>query len=171
MKKTTRFALMIAALSAFTLSFTSCEPENGPENDSQYADRTYGNEAVASCESLINQLNAATKKIVGSRLTDKQAETLKVAVENDVQNVIIPTYTRLADAAVALQKALGDLSAKDIKQSDIDAACAAFKEARAWWEKSEAFLGGAASDFDIDPTIDSWPLNRDLLLSYFQTGK
>lgn len=62
MKKTTRFALMIAALSAFTLSFTSCEPENGPENDSQYADRTYGNEAVASCESLINQLNAATKK-------------------------------------------------------------------------------------------------------------
>jgi Predicted periplasmic lipoprotein len=171
MKKTTKFALTIAALSILSLGFVSCEPENGPENESKYADRTYGNEAVASCEALINQLNAATKKIVGSRLTDEQASTLKAAVENDVQNVIIPTYTQLADAAVALQKALGDLSAKDIKQADIDAACSAFKDARAWWEKSEAFLGGAASDFDIDPTIDSWPLNRDLLLSYFQTGK
>ena len=29
---------------------------------------------------------------------------------------------------------------------------------------------GAASDFDIDPTIDSWPLNRSLLLSYFNNG-
>ena len=29
---------------------------------------------------------------------------------------------------------------------------------------------GAASDFDIDPTIDSWPLNRTLLLSYFRGG-
>jgi hypothetical protein len=29
---------------------------------------------------------------------------------------------------------------------------------------------GAASDFDVDPTIDSWPLNRTLLLSYFNKG-
>ena len=29
---------------------------------------------------------------------------------------------------------------------------------------------GAASDFDIDPTIDSWPLNRSLLLTYFNNG-
>jgi hypothetical protein len=39
-----------------------------------------------------------------------------------------------------------------------------------YWEQSEAFLGGAASDFDVDPTIDSWPLNRSLLLSYFNNG-
>ena len=29
---------------------------------------------------------------------------------------------------------------------------------------------GAAADFDIDPTIDSWPLNRSLLLTYFNNG-
>lgn len=29
---------------------------------------------------------------------------------------------------------------------------------------------GAASDFDVDPTIDSWPLNRSLLLNYFNNG-
>ena len=166
MKKTTTYALMLALAS---VGFVACEPKE-EINDEQYADRKYGNEAVASCEELINQLNVATEKILKSKLTDAQESGLRAAVENDVENVIVPTYTKLADAAVKLQQALGDLSAKEIKQSDIDAACTAFKEARAWWEKSEAFLGGAASDFDVDPTIDSWPLNRDMLLSYFKSG-
>jgi len=166
MKKRLTYVLMLALAS---VGFVACEPKE-EINDEQYADRTYGNEAVASCEELINQLNAATEKILKSRLTEAQEAGLRAAVKNDVEKVIVPTYTRLADAAVKLQQALGDLSAKEIKQSDIDAACNAFKEARAWWEKSEAFLGGAASDFDIDPTIDSWPLNRDMLLSYFKSG-
>lgn len=38
--------------------------------------------------------------------------------------------------------------------------CETFLAARAWWEKSEAFLFGPASDFGIDPHIDSWPLDR-----------
>ena len=38
---------------------------------------------------------------------------------------------------------------------------ATFLEARKWWEMSEAFLFGAASDFGIDPHIDSWPLDED----------
>lgn len=166
MKKRLTYVLMLALAS---VGFVACEPKE-EINDEQYADRTYGNEAVASCEELINQLNAATEKILKSRLTEAQEAGLQAAVKNDVEKVIVPTYTRLADAALKLQQALGDLSAKEIKQSDIDAACNAFKEARAWWEKSEAFLGGAASDFDIDPTIDSWPLNRDMLLSYFKSG-
>ena len=166
MKKILTYALMLALAS---VGFVACEPKE-EINDEQYADRKYGNEAVASCEELINQLNVATEKILKSKLTDAQESGLRAAVENDVENVIVPTYTKLADAAVKLQQALGDLSAKEIKQSDIDAACTAFKEARAWWEKSEAFLGGAASDFDVDPTIDSWPLNRDMLLSYFKSG-
>ena len=166
MKKRLTYVLMLALAS---VGFVACEPKE-EINDEQYADRTYGNEAVASCEELINQLNAATEKILKSRLTEAQEAGLRAAVKNDVEKVIVPTYTRLADAALKLQQALGDLSAKEIKQSDIDAACNAFKEARAWWEKSEAFLGGAASDFDIDPTIDSWPLNRDMLLSYFKSG-
>ncbi|MGN0191858.1 MAG: imelysin family protein, partial [Candidatus Cryptobacteroides sp.] len=36
-----------------------------------------------------------------------------------------------------------------------------FLQARQWWELSEAFLFGAASDFGIDPHIDSWPLDVD----------
>jgi len=171
MKKITKYALIFAAASALALGVTSCNPdENGPTNE-QYADRSYGTAAIDACDALINQLNNATEKILKSKLTDEQEAALKEVVKNDVEQVIIPTYTSLASAAEKLQQALGDLSTAEIKQSDIDAACTAFKDARAWWEKSEAFLGGAASDFDIDPTIDSWPLNRDLLLSYFQTGR
>jgi len=170
MKRITKYALIFAAATTLSLGFTACEQNTDDTTDDKYADKSYGNAAVESCETLINQLNAATERILKSKLTADQTTSLQAVVKNDVENVIIPTYTKLADAAVELQQALGTLSASEIKQTNIDAACTAFKVAREWWEKSEAFLGGAASDFDIDPTIDSWPLNRDLLLSYFQTG-
>lgn len=87
-----------------------------------------------------------------------------------VSNVIVPTYTKLADDVEDLEKTLNGLTTNNITQAQINKACEDFKDARENWERSEAFLMGAASDFDIDPTIDSWPLNRSLLLSYFQGG-
>ena len=50
-------------------------------------------------------------------------------------------------------------------QSQIDAACEAFKNARREWERSEAFLYGSATDNNIDPHIDSWPLDHNQLVS------
>jgi hypothetical protein len=91
-------------------------------------------------------------------------------LENIVSNVIVPTYTQLADETEALESTLKGLTVSTITQAQINSACEDFKKARQYWERSEAFLGGAASDFDIDPTIDSWPLNRSLLLSYFNNG-
>jgi hypothetical protein len=87
-----------------------------------------------------------------------------------VNNVIIPTYTDLADDVEDLEKTLNGLTATSITQTQINEACDDFKDAREEWERSEAFLMGAASEFDIDPTIDSWPLNRTLLVSYFNNG-
>ena len=69
-----------------------------------------------------------------------------------------------------LEATLHGLNTSTITQNDVNTACDHFKKARQYWELSEAFLMGAASDFDIDPTIDSWPLNRTLLLSYFKNG-
>ena len=37
-----------------------------------------------------------------------------------------------------------------LTDTDVKAACEAFKAAREYWEKSEAFLFGAATDFNID---------------------
>lgn len=42
--------------------------------------------------------------------------------------------------------------------------CEAFKNARREWERSEAFLYGAAANNEIDPHIDSWPLDHDQMV-------
>ena len=160
--------------SASTAAYNAADDADiaaGTWTATDYGNKAMGNAAIASCTNLLNQIDNATKVVLKSALTPAQSTELETTIAATVCHVIIPTYTKLADAAVTLQQALGDIDAKDIKQTNIDAACAAFKEARAWWEKSEAFLGGAAQDFDIDPTIDSWPLNRDLLHSYFVSGE
>lgn len=43
-------------------------------------------------------------------------------------------------------------------QAALDQACADWKTARADWEKSEAFLFGAADVYSIDPHTDTWPV-------------
>ena len=43
--------------------------------------------------------------------------------------------------------------------ADVAEACDIFIQARANYETSEAFLFGAATDFGIDPHIDTWPLD------------
>ena len=50
-------------------------------------------------------------------------------------------------------------------QAQIDAACEAFKDTRREWERSEAFLYGSASDNELDPHIDSWPLDHEELVN------
>jgi len=91
-------------------------------------------------------------------------EELKNIVSTYVNDVVYPTYTALALHAETLSTACTNLynkaASNTMEQSDIDAACEAFKDARVEWERSEAFLYGAAEDKDIDPHIDSWPLDQ-----------
>lgn len=171
MKKVFKSALLLMAACVIPLSFTSCSDDgNGNDDGSEYSDKSYGNAAIDACTELRSALRAANNVISNSSLDDSQKAYLDSVINNAVDNVILPTYTDLASAVVELQSALGDLSASQITQTNINDACTAFKKARKLWEKSEAFLGGEASDHDIDPHIDSWPLNRDLLHSMFKNG-
>ena len=77
-----------------------------------------------------------------------------------MNHTIAPTYTNLANYSEQLVNELQAFRTSH-SQSDLNKACETFLTARAWWEKSEAFLFGAASDFGIDPHIDSWPLDED----------
>lgn len=86
--------------------------------------------------------------------------TMQAVAEQYVNHVIAPTYSALAEASERLVEDLKRLQ-DSRTDANVQAACATFLEARAWWEKSEAFLYGAASDFGIDPHIDSWPLDED----------
>ena len=138
--------------------------------ETNYKSKTFGQAAVDGCETLVGNLERANLVIATAKLNSTQEEYLQKVLENLVDNVIVPTYTKLADNTSALESELNGLDVNTITQEDLDNACNSFKEARKYWEQSEAFLGGAASDFDVDPTIDSWPLNRALLLNYFNSG-
>ena len=86
--------------------------------------------------------------------------TKEAIVKQYLEHTVYPTYANLAEEADKLVENLEAL--KDNKtQANVNAATATFIEARHWWEMSEAFLYGAASDFGIDPHIDSWPLDED----------
>ena len=164
----------IAAVLMMGLAFTACSSDDNESNnntgDEKYKDKTYGINAIDACAQTVNQLVKANEVIAKSSLSAEQETALRQVLTNLVSNVIVPTYTDLANDVEDLEKTLNGLTPSTITQAQIDKACADFKAARQHWERSEAFLGGAASDFSIDPTIDSWPLDRAELLDYFKGG-
>lgn len=167
----TKFILAMALMMG-AMTFTSCSSDDNDNSQSEnsYKDRTYGNGAIDACDQTVTALGSANEAIAKAQLTEAQETALRQVLTNLVNNVIVPTYTDLADDVEDLEKTLNGLTVSTITQAQIDKACTDFKAARQHWERSEAFLGGAASDFSIDPTIDSWPLDRAELLDYFKGG-
>ena len=90
----------------------------------------------------------------------KDDAAFKAIAETVLNKTIYPTYSALADKTEELEEALAALKASKT-DAGVKAAADVFLAARAQWELSEAFLFGAASDFGIDPHIDSWPLDED----------
>ena len=92
--------------------------------------------------------------------TDLEDTAAQAVNEQFVNHTVAPTYTALAAKAEQLATQLAALQ-QNPSDAGISEACATFLEAREQWEKSEAFLFGAAGDFGIDPHIDSWPLDEN----------
>lgn len=150
MKKIQKFA-MAFFVSALALGFASCSSD---DNEGKFE---------------LPSVGQATTAISSSDL-----EMQKVT-KSYVQNVIYPTYQALAKNARDLYSTCTTLyksaEAGTMTQSQINAACEAFKNARREWERSEAFLYGSASDNNIDPHIDSWPLDHEELVSVLKDSK
>lgn len=79
-----------------------------------------------------------------------------------VNGVVVPTYKSLADEANELA-ALCQQLRENPTQGKVQECCDKWISARKYWELSEAFLFGAAADYNIDPHIDSWPLQKSQL--------
>ncbi|MCK9301847.1 MAG: imelysin family protein [Bacteroidales bacterium] len=94
-------------------------------------------------------------------------ETKKAIITQFVNDVVVATYKNLADDAIVLSDACAALEASPTA-ANITIACDAWITARKYWEQSEAFLYGAASDYYIDPHIDSWPLDQAQLELFLQ---
>ena len=93
----------------------------------------------------------------------KQEQTLKLVIEDYVNNSVVPTYTGLADACIDLANACREMCNAGVDGLTADMVSDAGQlwiTARRYWELSEAWLYGAAADYSIDPHIDTWPLDR-----------
>lgn len=101
----------------------------------------------------------------GDDVNSPKEEALKKVMTPYVDNTVIPTYKGMADATIALynqcEVILANYDAGTLTEADIKAAATHWEQARSYWELSEAFLYGPAANHNIDPHIDSWPLDKD----------
>ena len=136
MKKLFRNALLVAAAGTMTLGFGSCSDNN---------------------EGTGNGTNSTTEEEV----------FLGKVLSNYVDATVNPTYKSMASHAETLYSQLKTLRDAvehgNATEDQVKAACESWKKARAEYESSEAFLMGAASDYNIDPHIDTWPLSLPAL--------
>lgn len=117
--------------------------------------------AAIVAASLLLAVNFSSCKKDPQNNTEEANKAQKEAIVKQYLNhTVYPTYANLAEKTDALVENLEALKS-DKTQANVNAATVTFLEARQWWEKSEAFLFGPASDFGIDPHIDSWPLDED----------
>lgn len=102
----------------------------------------------------------------GNELSQKE-KTFKAAIVPYVDNTIVPTYKGMADNAILMSDACNAIAEAfengTLTSEHVKAAGNYWNLCRDYWEKSEAFLYGAAADYNIDPHIDSWPLDKNAM--------
>lgn len=118
---------------------------------------------------LLSSISLASCSDSNDDLDDESAKEtlLSSAATAYINNNVLPTYKEMADAAVQLYDYCSVIQEKHengtLTSADVKNAADAWKTSRKYWELSEAFLFGPASDYNIDPHIDSWPLDKDAM--------
>ncbi len=110
---------------------------------------------------LISMLTACKGQNEPKEINGLDAEKTALLTQY-VKGVVVPTYKSLADNAIKLADICNQLKDKP-SQALVEEACKSWIKARIYWEQSEAILFGAAGDYNIDPHIDSWPLQKTQL--------
>jgi putative iron-regulated protein len=97
--------------------------------------------------------------------------TLKKEVLNDIAtNVIYKTYLDLNVKSQILYNTLSTFNSSS-SEADLQASRNAWREVRAAWEQSEGFLFGPVSIDNIDPRIDTWPIDFARIDSVINTSE
>lgn len=105
---------------------------------------------------------AACKKNKNTGNSDNSQELQKTVVKDVVNSVIVPTYTDMNNAA---QELLDNIAIFNATPSEINLTAVrnSWKKMRSIWEQSEGFLFGPVASKNIDPRIDTWPINNSSL--------
>ena len=112
---------------------------------------------------MISVLGISCKKGGDTDVTSDKEAALQQAVTPYVNNTVIATYRAMADAGMTLLEQTNAILDKVEKSEDYATlmrdAGTSWRTMRKYWEQSEAFLYGPAAAHNIDPHIDSWPLD------------
>jgi putative iron-regulated protein len=84
--------------------------------------------------------------------------SVQQVIQNYARNVIFNTYIDLVEQTKLLRAAILELQLETTTKN-LHQAQNAWRNARRPWEQSEAFLFGPAETLDLDPALDSWPIN------------
>lgn len=84
--------------------------------------------------------------------------TKDAAIADFVNKVSLPVYADMKAKATALDNAVSTLNSSTT-DPNLEAARNAWRDLRATWEKSEAFLFGPVDEHEYDPDTDTWPVN------------
>ena len=111
--------------------------------------------------------------------TSAKEKELQKVVRPYVENTVVATYSGMATEGITLLKECEQILEAVEKGEDYEnvmkSAGESWRRMRKYWEQSEAFLFGPAEKYDIDPHIDSWPLDynemNDLLNDPVRMGK
>lgn len=87
-----------------------------------------------------------------------------------VDYTIIPTYKAMFDNAQLLLAASETFSSAPTS-ANLATASTAWKATRAPWENSESFLFGPAGDKNLDPLLDSWPVDETQLTNVINSNQ
>ena len=117
---------------------------------------------LALCAACVTGLVACEKK-GGSEVISEKEQALQRVMTPYVDHTVVATYSSMADEGLTLVSQCRQIltaidSARDYS-STLASAGETWRAMRKHWEQSEAFLYGPAAAHNIDPHIDSWPLD------------
>ena len=133
--------VLSGALMMSALTFTSCNNDDDKSGDetefavtetapvvdednyslnttaANYSVKNFGESAVDGCADVVSELEAANTIIGSAKLSEAQEAYLREVLKNLVNEVIVPTYTKLADNTEALEKTLNGLTTRPARIS------------------------------------------------------
>jgi predicted lipoprotein len=123
---------------------------NKPESKSKIEN------AIEKCAKVEDLFAGDVKTaIVKARVDYDFTEIIKVYANKTV----VPTYKDMKVNAIEMYEA-AKIFKTTKKQADLNKVCEAWRRTRIAWETSESFLFGPADSENLDPALDSWPLDK-----------
>lgn len=104
-------------------------------------------------------LGSASLVALFSACGQSQALISNQTVQGFVDQVVIPSYVDVAEAATQLEQALQTYQ-QEPTTAHLEAAQQAWRVARDRWEQTECFAFGPADSEGFDGAMDTWPIDR-----------